>query len=162
MTERMTKHELYMNMARLIAERSTCTRRHVGAVLVKDNVVLTTGYNGAPRRLEHCDKTGCLRTALNVPSGERHELCRGVHAEQNCIIFAGRQDVSVVGATLYSTTFPCIICAKMLINAGIKIVIYEGDYGPSERLTVMDMFNMANVHVYRYLSASKTVEQIEW
>ncbi len=116
--------EYFMKMAHLIATRSTCLRRSVGAVLVRDKHVIATGYNGAPKDIRHC-KT-CLREEMNVPSGQRHELCRGLHAEQNAIIQAAVFGISTKGSVLYCTTQPCIICTKMLINAGItKIYITE-------------------------------------
>lgn len=126
--ERLSWDEYFMKMAELAATRSTCLRRHVGAVIVKDKHVIATGYNGAPKHLEHCEeKGGCLRTKLNIPSGTRHELCRAIHAEQNAIIQAATTAQSVEGATIYITHQPCIICAKMIINAGIKkIIIREG------------------------------------
>jgi dCMP deaminase len=120
--------EYFMQIARVVATRSTCLRRHVGAVLVKDKRILTTGYNGAPRGLPHCLEVGCLREQLGIPSGERQELCRGLHAEQNAIIQAAYYGVSIEGATLYCTHQPCITCAKMLINAGIKRIIFEEPY----------------------------------
>ncbi len=117
-----------MEITRLVAKRSTCLRRHVGALLVKDKMILATGYNGAPKGLAHCLDIGCLREQLGVPSGERHELCRGLHAEQNAIIQAAFHGVPIQGATLYCTNHPCIICTKMLINAGIKKIIYAAGY----------------------------------
>jgi len=114
-------------MSKLVAKRSTCLRRSVGAVLVKDKRILATGYNGAPRGLKHCIDMGCIRQRLKIPSGERHELCRALHAEQNALIQASLYGISVAGSTLYATNQPCVICAKMLINAGIKeIVIADG------------------------------------
>lgn len=127
-TKRPGWDEYFMEITRLVAKRSTCLRRHVGAVLVKDKMILATGYNGAPKGLPHCLDIGCLREELGVPSGERHELCRGLHAEQNAIIQAAYHGVSIQGATLYCTNHPCIICTKMLINAGIVKVIYEAGY----------------------------------
>jgi len=119
--------EYFLEVAGLVAKRATCLRRRVGAVLVKDKRILATGYNGAPRGLTHCLDIGCLREKLKVPSGQRHELCRALHAEQNALIQASLYGISVKDSTLYSTNQPCIICAKMLINAGIKeIVIREG------------------------------------
>ncbi len=119
--------EYFMRIAFLVAERSTCLRRKVGAVVVKDRRILATGYNGAPSGIPHCAETGCLREQLKVPSGQRHELCRGLHAEQNAIIQAALHGVSLKGSSMYVTTQPCIICTKMLINAGIKeVVISEG------------------------------------
>jgi len=119
--------EYFMRIAFLVRQRSTCLRRKVGAVAVKDKHILASGYNGAPSGIRHCSETGCLREKLNVPSGQRHELCRGLHAEQNAIIQAALHGVSLKGSVMYVTNQPCIICAKMLINAGIKeIVIAEG------------------------------------
>lgn len=119
--------EYFMEMAEVAQKRSTCLRRKVGAVIVRDNRIMTTGYNGVPSGIEHCSVRGCLRDQLKVPSGQRHELCRGLHAEQNAIIQAAYLGQSIAGGTLYCTNQPCVICAKMLINAGIKrIVIKEG------------------------------------
>ena len=117
--------EYFMEMTKLTAKRSTCLRRQVGAVLVKDTRVIATGYNGAPSGVTHCEVTGCLRQKLNVPSGERHELCRGLHGEQNAIIQAALHGVSTEGATIYCTTKPCSICTKMIINAKISRIVYE-------------------------------------
>jgi len=117
-----------MGITDLVAQRSTCLRRQVGALLVKEKNILSTGYNGAPRGLAHCLDVGCLREQQNVPSGEKHELCRGLHAEQNAIIQAAYHGVSIRDATLYCTTLPCVICTKMLINAGIKKIIYREGY----------------------------------
>jgi len=125
---RPTADEYFMEMAHLASKRSTCLRRKVGAVIVKDKRVLTTGYNGAPKGLEHCEKTGCLRQRMKVPSGERHELCRGVHAEQNAIIQAAVFGVSIEGSTIYITNYPCSVCAKLMLNAGIAEVVYDGEY----------------------------------
>jgi len=121
----------FMDMAKLASRRSSCLRRAVGAVLVKDRRVLATGYNGVPSGITHCEVTGCLREKLNVPSGERHELCRGLHAEQNAIIQAAFHGVSIRDAVLYCTTLPCIICAKMLINAGVRRIVYTDGYADS-------------------------------
>lgn len=123
----------FMEMAKLASRRSSCLRRAVGAVLVRDKRLLATGYNGVPSGVTHCEETGCLREKLQVPSGERHELCRGLHAEQNAIIQAALHGVSTKGAILYCTTLPCIICAKMLINSGVRKVIYLDGY--SDALT---------------------------
>lgn len=127
--ERPTWDEYFMEMAEVTAKRSTCLRRHVGAVIVQDKHIIATGYNGAPRGIEHCGERegGCLREQLGIPSGEKHELCRALHAEQNAIIQAATLGQSVEGATIYVTNQPCVICAKMLINAGIeKIIVKEG------------------------------------
>jgi len=120
--------DYFMQITDLVASRSTCLRRRVGAVLVMDRQILATGYNGAPRGLPHCLDVGCLRSEQSVPSGQRHELCRGLHAEQNVIIQAARNGVGIVGATLYCTTQPCIICLKMLINAGITKIFFREGY----------------------------------
>jgi len=120
--------EYFLQLARQAATRSTCLRRQVGAVLVRDRRVLATGYNGAPRGVRHCLEVGCLRDQLGIPSGERHELCRAIHAEQNAIIQAAVHGVAVDGATLYCTHQPCILCAKVLINAGIREIVYAEGY----------------------------------
>lgn len=127
-TERPSWQEYFLNITRLVAERSTCTRRKVGAILVRDKRVITTGYNGVPSGINHCADVGCLRDKLKVPSGERHELCRGLHAEQNAIIQAATHGVSILGCTLYCTNMPCSICSKMLINAGIVKIYYGEGY----------------------------------
>lgn len=117
-----------MNITYLVAERSTCLRRKVGAVLVKDKRILATGYNGAPSGLKHCLDIGCLREKEGIPSGERHELCRGLHAEQNVIIQAAYHGISIANSTLFCTNLPCAICTKMLINAGINRIFYREGY----------------------------------
>lgn len=117
-----------MSIAELVAGRATCLRRQIGAVVIMDRRILTTGYNGVPSGIAHCDVTGCLREQQNIPSGERHELCRGLHAEQNAIIQAAYSGVSIKGASIYITHFPCVVCAKMIINAGISEVIYAKYY----------------------------------
>lgn len=118
----------FMEIVRVVATRSTCLRRKVGAVLVLERRLLATGYNGTPGGLTHCLEAGCMRERLNIPSGERHELCRGLHAEQNVIIQAAIHGVAIKGATLYCTTFPCVVCAKMLVNAGIRSLYLASDY----------------------------------
>ena len=123
-----TWDDYFLTMARHAATRSTCLRRKVGAVAVLDRHVLATGYNGAPSGLKHCEFTGCLREQKGVPSGERHEICRGLHAEQNVIIQAAVHGVSLKGATIYVTATPCVICAKMLINCGILRVVCGEQY----------------------------------
>ncbi len=120
--------EYFMRLAYLVSTRATCTRRKVGAVIVKERRVLATGYNGPPKSLAHCDVTGCIREELSVPSGERHELCRGLHAEQNAIIQAAVHGVSIKGATIYVTNHPCVVCAKMIINAEMKEIVYAEGY----------------------------------
>jgi len=121
-------HQYFMEMAYLASTRSTCLRREVGAVIVKDNQIISTGYNGAPKHIRHCAITGCLREQLKVPSGERHELCRGVHAEQNAVIQAAINGTSIRGASLYCTNQPCVICSKILINAEIKTIYITEPY----------------------------------
>jgi dCMP deaminase len=125
---RPTWDQYFLQLARQAATRSTCLRRQVGAVLVRDRRVLATGYNGAPRGVAHCLEVGCLRDELGIPSGERQELCRAIHAEQNALIQAAVHGVAVEGATLYTTLQPCILCAKMLINAGVREIHYVEGY----------------------------------
>ena len=126
--QRPSWDQYFIDITRLVATRSSCLRRQVGALLVKDRNILATGYNGVPSGITHCEAVGCLRDQLKVPSGERHELCRGLHAEQNAIIQAAKHGTNIDGATLYCTTMPCIICTKMIINAGITRVIYGEGY----------------------------------
>ncbi len=128
MSDRPSYDEYFMEMAHVVSKRSTCLRRKVGAILVKNKHILSTGYNGAPKGLKHCEEVGCIRTKLNVPSGQRHELCRGLHAEQNAIIQAAVFGVSIVDSTLYCTNTPCVVCVKMLINAGVQEIVFSGDY----------------------------------
>ncbi len=120
--------EYFIEITEAVAKRSTCLRRQVGAVIVRERRILTTGYNGAPSGLAHCADTGCLREREAVPAGQRHEICRGLHAEQNALLQAALHGVSVEGATIYTTTEPCVICSKMLINAGIVEVVYRDEY----------------------------------
>lgn len=120
--------QYFMEIATLVAKRSTCLRRAVGAIIVKNKRILATGYNGAPSGIRHCAEVGCLREKMQVASGERHELCRGIHAEQNAIIQAAYHGVPIQGASLYCTNLPCSICTKMLINAGIKKIYYRSGY----------------------------------
>lgn len=117
-----------MKITRLAAERSTCLRRKVGATIVKDKRIVSTGYNGAPRGLAHCLDIGCMREKMGIPSGERHELCRGAHAEQNAIIQAASSGVNIEGATMYCTDSPCSTCTKMIINAGIERLVLGEKY----------------------------------
>ncbi len=130
--------QYFMRMAFLAASRSNCTRRKVGAVIVKDKNVLATGYNGPPSGTVHCDVVGCIRDELNVPSGERHELCRGLHAEQNAIIQAAVHGVSIRDSVIYITTHPCVVCSKMLMNSQIREVIFAQGY-PDELSELMLM-----------------------
>ncbi|MDY6965166.1 MAG: dCMP deaminase family protein [Halobacteriota archaeon] len=125
---RLSIDDYFMEIASVVAKRSTCLRHHVGAVIAKDKRILSTGYNGAPSGLEHCLKIGCIREERRIKSGERHELCRAVHAEQNAIIQSALHGVSIENATLYCTHQPCILCAKMLINSKIKRVVFKNSY----------------------------------
>ena len=144
---RPTWDEYFMDIVELIKTRSTCLRRQVGALIVKDKRILCTGYNGAPMNCKHCAETGCLRDKLDIPSGQRHELCRGIHAEQNAIAQAAYSGISVKDGTLYSSSQPCILCAKLIINAGIKKIIFKGDY-PDE--LSMEILKEAGIRVVRF------------
>ncbi|MGD8256218.1 MAG: cytidine/deoxycytidylate deaminase family protein [Desulfobacterales bacterium] len=128
----------FMNITNLVAERSTCLRRAVGAVIVKDKRILSTGYNGAPTGLRHCLEVGCLREQLGVESGKMHELCRGIHAEQNAIIQAAYHGVSVKDASLFCTNQPCSICARMIINAGIRKIFFQSSYADTLAEELLD------------------------
>jgi dCMP deaminase len=139
--------EYFMDITHLVAKRSTCLRRQVGSVLVKDKKILATGYNGAPSRLEHCLDIGCLRQKQGIPSGERHELCRGLHAEQNAIIQAAYHGVEIRAAILYCTNHPCIICSKMIINAGIQRIVYEEGYADT---LAKEMLKESGIEVERF------------
>lgn len=147
--QRPTWDQYFMEIASLVAKRSTCLRRQVGAVLVRDKHILATGYNGAPTGLEHCIDVGCLREQLGIPSGKQHEICRGIHAEQNAIIQAALHGVSTAGGTIYCTHQPCILCAKMIINAGIERVVFSGEY-PDE--LSRQLLNEAGVLLVRFPS----------
>lgn len=136
--QRPSWDEYFMQITELVASRSTCMRRQVGAILVKEKNILATGYNGVPSGITHCDVTGCLRDKLKVPSGERHELCRGLHAEQNAIIQAARHGINIDGAILYCTDSPCIICSKMLINAGVGGIVFKRGYPDQLSLQMLD------------------------
>lgn len=138
MSTRPTWEEYFMSIAEQVAERSTCIRRHVGAVVVKDKRLLTTGYNGVPSGIEHCTTRGCLRDQLGIPSGERHELCRGTHAEQNALLQSARYGTPIDGSTLYCTTQPCAQCAKMIINAGIVEIVFKGGYPDTLALELLE------------------------
>jgi dCMP deaminase len=128
----------FMDITRLVAKRSTCVRRAVGALIVRDKRILSTGYNGAPSGIRHCGDVGCLRKKMNVKSGERHELCRGIHAEQNAIIQAAYHGVSIRDGALYCTNLPCVICAKMIINAGLARIYYESGYADALSQDMLD------------------------
>jgi dCMP deaminase len=126
--KRPTWDEYFMKITNLVAERSTCMRRMVGATIVKDKKIVSTGYNGAPKGLKHCLEIGCLREEMGIPSGERHELCRGAHAEQNAIIQAAGSGTNLDGATMYCTDSPCSTCTKMIINSGIRRLVLGKKY----------------------------------
>lgn len=130
--------EYFMNIADMVKTRSTCLRRQVGAVIVRDKRILTTGYNGTPSGLKHCKEVGCLRDQMNIPSGERHELCRGIHAEQNAIIQAAAFGVSIQNTTIYVTLSPCILCTKMLINSGITRIVTREAYNDELALKMLE------------------------
>ncbi|GAB7140436.1 cytidine/deoxycytidylate deaminase family protein [Deferribacterales bacterium RsTz2092] len=147
MMKRPSWDRYFMDLVGIVATRSTCLRRQVGAVLVRDQRMLATGYNGTPKGITHCEKTGCLRQQQNVPSGERHELCRGLHAEQNAIIQAALYGINVAGATLYCNTKPCSICTKMLINADIRRIVYANEY--PDKLAD-DMLRETNIRIVHF------------
>ena len=134
--------EYFLKIASVVAERSTCRRHNMGAIAVRDKHILTTGYNGAPSGLKDCLELGCLRDEMNIPSGERHEICRGIHAEQNVIIQAALHSVSFEGSTIYCTHTPCVLCAKMLVNAKIKRFVSFGKYSDD---TFIDLFREAGI-----------------
>lgn len=142
----------YLKMAYFMSERSTCARRKVGAVLVKDRMVLSSGYNGAPKHVEHCTPETCIRTKLNIPSGERQEMCIGAHAEMNAISQASYHGICTKDATIYCTTQPCLYCSKAIINAGIKRIVYCEDYGRGmDELTKKILSNIEVVKIDKSL-----------
>lgn len=138
--------DYFMEITQIVAKRSTCLRRKVGAIIVKDKRILATGYNGALSGLAHCEEVGCLRDKLKIPPGERQELCRGLHAEQNALLFAASYGIDMHKSVLYSTCQPCILCAKMIIQAGIKKVVFSGEY--PDKLAV-ELFKEAKVGLVR-------------
>jgi len=145
MKEKVTRpdiDEYFLKIASVVAERSTCRRHHVGAVAARDKHILATGYNGAASGLKDCLELGCLRDEMGIPSGTRHEICRGIHAEQNVIIQASLHGVSLEGATIYCTHTPCILCAKMLVNARIKRYVTFGKYADDD---FIDLFKEAEI-----------------
>jgi len=141
---RPSSDEYFLKIALVVAERATCQRHHVGAVAVRDKHILATGYNGAPAGLKDCLELGCLRNELKIPSGERHEICRGIHAEQNVIIQASLHGVSLEGSTIYATHTPCVLCAKMLVNARIERYVSFGRYNDN---TFLDLFREAGIQL---------------
>jgi len=144
--ERPSWDQYFMDIVDLVSKRSTCLRRKVGAILVRDKRILATGYNGAPSGLAHCLEVGCLRDKLHIPSGERHELCRGLHAEQNAIIQAALHGVSIKGAAIYCTNHPCIICSKMIINSGLTAIFYRDGY-PDQ--LAKDLLKEAKIEIHK-------------
>ncbi len=138
--------QYFMDIARVVASRSTCLRRSVGALIVKDRRILASGYNGAPAGLRHCLEIGCLREQRGVPAGERHELCRGLHAEQNALIQAAVYGIAIQGAVYYVTHQPCVLCAKIMINAGIRKVVFHGDYPDPLALKLFEEAGVVLVH----------------
>jgi dCMP deaminase len=138
--------EYFMDIADLVSRRSTCLRRRVGAVIVLDKRILATGYNGAPSGLRHCSEVGCLREQLGIPSGERHEICRGLHAEQNAIIQAAVHGAKIEGGTLYSTIQPCSQCARMIINAKLVRLVFRGEYPDG---LAMELLNESGIELCR-------------
>ena len=146
--ERPEWDEYFIEMAKLVATRSNCVSRKVGAVITVDNQIVSTGYNGAPKGLKHCvDNGGCLRKLNNIESGTRQEVCRAVHAEQNAIISAAVKGVSIKGGTLYVNKYPCSICTRMLINAEIERIVYDSDY--SDPLS-KEMLEESKIKVLKY------------
>jgi len=143
---RPTWDEYFMNIAKLASTRATCIRRSVGALIVRENNILSTGYNGVPSGIEHCTSKTCIRNVRRIPSGQQLDICMGLHAEQNAIIQAAKHGISIRGAKIYVTTFPCLTCTKMIINSGMIEVIYNADYDDSESKR---MLNEANINVRR-------------
>ncbi len=147
MGTRPSWEQYFMDIAKLVASRSTCIRRQVGAVLVRDKQIISTGYNGVPKGINHCEERGCLRQELMIPSGERHEICRGVHAEQNAIVQAALHGISTDGTTLFCTHQPCVMCTKLVINAGVRKVIFQGEYPDA---LAKELLGEANVSLVRW------------
>jgi dCMP deaminase len=136
--------EYFLKIASVVAERSTCRRHHIGAVAVRDKHILATGYNGAPSGFKDCLELGCLRDELGIPSGTRQEVCRGIHAEQNVIVQATLHGVSLEGSTIYCTHTPCVLCAKMLVNAKIGRYVSFGEYDDN---SFRELFKEAGIEV---------------
>lgn len=161
--DRPTFDEVFMEISYTWAKRATCLRRKVGAVIAKDKQQLTAGYNGAPRGIPHCEEVGgCLREKMNIPSGQRHEICRGTHAEQNAITQAAKFGIDISGSILYCNTFPCIICTKMILNAGIIKVVYDSDYNdPLSKEILGDQTAMEVVRYEGLMASSKLFEGVD-
>jgi len=143
-SERLHIDDYFLKVASVVAERSTCRRHNVGAIAVKDKHILATGFNGAPSGTKDCLELGCLRDQMNIPSGTRHEICRAVHAEQNVIIQAALHGKSLKGAIIYCTHSPCVLCAKMLVNAKIKRFVTYGRYADD---SFVELFKEANIRI---------------
>jgi dCMP deaminase len=158
LSKRPTWDEYFMKLAWLVAERSTCLRHHIGAVIIRDKRILTTGYNGAPAGVKDCLSLGCLRNELNIPSGQKHEICRAIHAEQNAIIQGGFCGINISGATLYCTHSPCILCAKMIINAGIKKVIVSQSYPDT---SYQSLFKEAGIEFRIFQTESLSISRLK-
>jgi len=150
--------EYFLKIASVVAERSTCRRHHIGAVAVRDKHILATGYNGAPSGAKDCLELGCLRDELNIPSGERHEICRGIHAEQNVIIQASLHGISLEGSTIYATHTPCRLCAKMLVNAKIKRYVSSSKYNDD---AFLDLFREAGIEVQTKKKPSSRITHLD-
>ena len=157
-TSRLSWDLYFLKIASVVAERSTCLRHHMGAVAVKDKHILTTGYNGAAAGLKDCLELGCLRDKNNIPSGTRHEICRAIHAEQNVIIQAALHAVSLEGCTIYCTHTPCILCAKMMVNARIKRLVTFAKYADN---SFIDLFDKAGIQVDILEKPSSTISFLE-
>ena len=155
---RLGSDEYFLKIASVVAERATCRRHHMGAIAVKDKHILATGYNGAPSGQKDCLELGCLRDELGIPSGERHEICRAIHAEQNVIIQASLNGVSLEGSTIYCTHTPCVLCAKMLVNAKIKQFVSFGKYNDD---AFLDLFREAGIEVDIKIRPSSRISYLE-
>jgi len=139
--------DYFMEIVDLIKTRSTCMRRQVGALIVKDRRILATGYNGAPTGCRHCEEVGCIREQFQIPSGQRHELCRAIHAEQNAIVQSSYLGVSIKDSTIYVTSQPCVLCSKMIINSGIKKIVFRGEYPDP---LAMELLKEAGIRVVKF------------
>ncbi|MCL2525983.1 MAG: cytidine/deoxycytidylate deaminase family protein [Coriobacteriia bacterium] len=148
----------FMSIAEQVGSRSTCTRRKIGALIVRDKRILATGYNNVPSGIEHCTTKGCLRDELGIPSGERHELCRGIHAEQNAVVQAAKYGIAIDGSSMYTTTQPCILCGKIMINAGIKEIVFVGEYPDDLSRTMLEEAGVALRQVSLSTQASAAAE----
>jgi dCMP deaminase len=148
----------FLKIAAVVAERSTCRRHHIGAISVRDKQILTTGYNGAPAALKDCLELGCLRNEQGIASGQRQEICRAIHAEQNVLIQAALHGVSLEGSTIYCTHTPCVLCAKMLVNARIRRFVSSGHYADS---TFIELFKEAGIEIEIKTKPSSQIERLD-